>query len=127
MKEFLFFKAGKDYFKLRLSEILFIQAEKKHTHFVTATKSYATAYSIGYIEKLLPQNLFCRVHRSYIISLLHTERFNNELAYIDKKKIPIGREYKNLLKNAVLMLSCEEKPITLDDGDVNKLLENIDL
>jgi len=46
------------------------------------------------IEKLLPKNLFLRIHKSYIISLLKVEGFSKQLVKISKKELPIGRTYK---------------------------------
>jgi DNA-binding LytR/AlgR family response regulator len=125
MLDYLFIKVEKNYYKLKISEILYVQAEKKYVHIVTSTKSHLILTSISQIEKLLPRNLFCRIHRSYIISLDHTERFNCEFAYVDNKKIPVSEHYKNVLKNAVITLTSEENALKLDDGDVDKLLSNL--
>ena len=122
MLDYLFIKVEKNYYKLKFSEILYIQAEKKYVHIVAKTTSHVILISISQIEKLLPQNLFCRIHRSYIISLEHTSRFNCDFAYIGIKKIPISEHYRNLLKNAVITLTCESNGLKLDNGDVDKLL-----
>ena len=122
MEEFLFFKAGKKHFKIDTGEILYIHAEKRYVTFVTATKCYPAQISIGFIEKLLSPKLFCRIHRSYIISLKHTDEFDNELAYIGKKKIPIAEQYKSALKASVVVVNSNKTPIRLDNGNVEKLL-----
>ncbi len=125
MHDFLFFRTGKTYFKLRFCEILYVQAEKKYIIIVTADKSYMTLTSIGHIEEVLPKNLFCRIHRSYIVSLEHTNKFDSELVYIGDKKIPIAEQYKNVLKDSVIILNCEVKHLKLGEDDVDKLLKNV--
>jgi len=125
MEDFFFFKTGNTHFKIDTDEILYVHAEKRYVTFVTAVKCYPALVSIGYIEKLLPTNLFCRVHRSYIISLKHTDKFDNELAYIGNKKIPIADGYKNALKKSIVVVQSNQSPISLDNGDVDKLLRDL--
>ena len=121
MHDYLFIKVEKNYYKLKFSEILYLQAEKKYVHIVATMTSYVILISISQIEKLLPQNLFCRIHRSFIISLEHTNRFNCDFAYIGNRKIPISEHHKNVLKNAVITLTSEGNELILDNGDVDKL------
>lgn len=125
MPEFLFVKEGRRHSQINLGDILFIQADKKHVAIVTILKCYSSCLSIGEVEKLLPVNLFCRIHRSYIISLKHTDAFDSELAYIGKYKIPIAEQYKNVLKNAIIVLDVKSNPFTLRNNDVDKLLNDL--
>jgi len=126
MPEFLFLKEGRRHSQISLGDILFIQADKKHVAIITAIKCYSSCLSIGDIEKLLPANLFCRIHRSYIISIKHTDAFDNELAYLGKHKIPIGEQYKNVLKNAIIVIDVKCDVFTLGNNGVDKLLNNLD-
>jgi len=125
MEEFLFFKAGKKHFKIDTNAILYIHAEKRYVTFVTETKCFPAQISISCVEKLLSPKLFCRIHRSYIISLKHTDEFDNELAYIGKKKIPIAEQYKNALKASILVVNSNKAPIMLGNDDVDKLLSDL--
>jgi DNA-binding LytR/AlgR family response regulator len=125
MEDFLFFRAGKRYFKIEIDSILYIHAEKRYVSFVTEKKCYPALVPIGFVEKILPKKLFCRVHRSYIISLKHTDEFDNELAYIGNKKIPIAEHYKNVLKSSIIIIHGRKGPITLDNEDIDKLLNDL--
>ncbi|HET9825306.1 MAG TPA: LytTR family DNA-binding domain-containing protein [Chitinophagaceae bacterium] len=125
MDEFLFFKAGKKHFKIDTNAILYVHAEKRYVTFVTEGKCYPAQISISCVEKLLSPKLFCRVHRSYIISLKHTDAFDNELAYIGKKKIPIAEQYKNTLKALIHVINSNKSPIKLGNDDVDKLLNDL--
>jgi DNA-binding LytR/AlgR family response regulator len=107
MQQFLFFKVDKVYIKLRFADILYVQAEKKYVNLVSIDKCYTTLCSIGHIEKILPTDIFCKVHRSYIVSLEHTIKFDNDFIYIGNKKIPISEQYRSVLKNSVITLNCE--------------------
>jgi DNA-binding LytR/AlgR family response regulator len=107
MQEFLFFKVEKAYIKLKFTDILYVQAEKKYVNIVAINKCYTTLCSIGHVEKILPSEIFCKVHRSYIVSLEHTIKFDNEFVYIGNRKIPISEQYRIVLKNSVITLNCE--------------------
>ena len=107
MQDFLFFRVEKAYIKLRFADIMYVQAEKKYVNLVATDKCSTTLCSIGHVEKILPTEIFCKVHRSYIVSLEHTTKFDNEFVYMGNRKIPISEQYKNVLKNSVITLNYE--------------------
>src|SRR5438477_7547530 len=103
MQDFLFFRIEKTYIRVRFAEILYVQAEKKYVTIITDHASYRTLSSMNHIEKMLPRDLFCRIHRSYIVSLGQICKFDNELVYIGSKKIPLAEQYKSVLKTSVIL------------------------
>src|SRR5690349_17125238 len=107
MQEFFFVRIEKTYIKLKFTDIMYVQAEKKYVNLFAVDKCYTTLCSIGYVEKILPAEIFCKVHRSFIISLEHTSRFDNDFVYIGNKKIPISEQYRSILKNSVITLNYE--------------------
>src|SRR4029078_462458 len=107
MQQFLFFRVDKTYVKLRFTDILYVQAEKKYVNLISIDKNYTTLCPIGHVEKSLPAEIFCKVHRSYIVSLEHATKFDNDFVYIGNKKIPISEQYRNILKNSVITLNYE--------------------
>ncbi len=44
----------------------------------------------------MPQNIFVRISKSYIISVLEISSFDNNTVYIGKYQIPIGNAYREL-------------------------------
>jgi DNA-binding LytR/AlgR family response regulator len=124
MQGFLFVKTGNFYFKLKYCEIIYIQAEKKYVAIATQNNVYLSLVSISNIEKLLPKDLFCRVHRSYIISLEHIHKFDNEIAYVGNRKIPIAKHFKEILKDSITIVKGEVKCIELANTDTDKMLRN---
>lgn len=53
------------------------------------------------IETMLPGNCFIRIHRSYIISVAHIEKFSNRTVYLHDfpRPIPAGRKYTSAFNN----------------------------
>jgi len=110
MQNFLFIKMGKKYSKINFSEIMYAEAVKKYVRLVTPKKVYLILSSMGSVERSLPHNQFCRIHRSYIISLHYTTDFDNEAVYIGDKVFPLGKQHKGLLYEKVIILSSDIKP-----------------
>jgi two-component system LytT family response regulator len=101
-------EAPKDYFfvsvqlrkvKIYFSEILYIESQKEYVKIVTSDKFYLTKMSTHEIEGLLPDSHFKRIHRSFIIAIHKVRSFNSEMVEINGSNIPVGRGYKDVLKN----------------------------
>lgn len=55
---------------IAFDEVLYITAKNNYCEIVTTKKRKLLAYvTLGYMQQKLPDNLFCRIHRSHIISL----------------------------------------------------------
>jgi len=105
MQDFVFLKVERSLIRVRFSEILLIQAEKKYVTVITQDRSFLTLSTMNHIEKKLPVEFFCRIHRSYIVALGQICHFDNELVYIGTRKIPIAEKYLHALKNSVTIIN----------------------
>ena len=85
--------------KIHFSEISYIESQKEYIRIVTDDNSYLTKMSTHEIESLLPDSLFKRIHRSYIIAIRKVRSFNSEMVEINGNNIPVGRGYKDVLKS----------------------------
>jgi len=109
MREFVFIKLGKKFSRVHLSEIIYTEAVKKYVKIVTQKKSYLILGSMSSVEKVLPEDKFCRIHRSYIISLNHITEFDNEVVYIGDKIFPMGIQYRENFYDRIIILSGDAK------------------
>jgi hypothetical protein len=116
MQDFLFLKLGKTFSKLSFSDIMYAEAVKKYVRIVTPKKAHLILSSMCLVEKVLPPNQFCRIHRSYIISFSYMTGFDNEVAYINDKIFPIGKQHKGILQERLIILSSEAKTDYLDNS-----------
>lgn len=96
--EFLFFTVNKKRTKIQVSEILYIESQKENIKIVLREKTIITRHSISELEKTLPSD-FIRIHRSFIISKNKIDTFDSQSVEIQNKSIPIGRNYKNYIKD----------------------------
>jgi len=95
----IYIKEGHEQTKVKLHEILYIEALKDYSLIVTAQKRHCVLSSIGNLLKDNNFRSFIRIHRSYAIQKLFIEKITtNEIILNNNCKIPIGRSYKENLK-----------------------------
>ncbi len=99
IKDFIFLNAERKKIKILFSEILYIESQREYIKIVTTKKEFISKMSTHEIEKLLPANLFKRIHRSYIISINKIESYTAEMVEVNGISIPIGRGYRDILEN----------------------------
>lgn len=112
MQDYVFIKLDKKFSKIPLSEIMYAEALKKYVRIVTAKRAYMVLSSMCAVEQILPPSQFCRIHRSYIISLNYATDFDNESVYLGNKMFPIGKQHKAALQQRVVILSSENRQET---------------
>lgn len=91
-----FLTVSKKKVKIAFVDIVYIESQREYVKVVTHEKAYLSKISTHEIEKLLPANLFKRVHRSYIISTKWIKSYTFDQVDVDGISIPIGRNYKNI-------------------------------
>ena len=97
MNESIYLKSGEVSIKVNLADILYAKAEGKYVRVVEKGRSHFIRCSISYLqETLLHQAIFCRIHKSYIISLDHLKSFDSRHVMVEDKELPIGRRYKKI-------------------------------
>ena len=124
MQNFFFIRAAHRYQKIQLGDILYIEACKNYVSVVTEKKSYMVLVSLKQLERMLPSEQFCRVHRSYIVSLDRADGFDQESVFLNQVMIPVGEQYREKLKNSVQILVSETRSaIKLSSCTAESLLE----
>jgi len=96
--ESLFFTVNKKRAKIQVDEILYIESQKENIKIVLKDRTIITRYSISKLEKTLSSD-FIRIHRSFIVSKNKIDFFDSQSVEIQGNQIPIGRNYKDYIKN----------------------------
>lgn len=92
---FVYFRADRKMVKVMLSDILYVESMKDYVKVVMKTGTLITKQSITSVEAMLPDKLFIRSHRSFIVSLAQVRTFTNEVIEIGTTEVPIGKLYRN--------------------------------
>ncbi|RNL54189.1 LytR/AlgR family response regulator transcription factor [Pedobacter jejuensis] len=94
--DFIFIKGDtkNKFIKVNYNEILYIEGLKNYVSVYTANQRIITYQSLRELETQLPHPPFCRVHKSYIISLEKIKMVDGNALYIGEQSIPIGDTYR---------------------------------
>ncbi len=103
-KEFFFFREKGIAYKLKISEILFIQAMGDYINIHTSNKKHTIHFTLSAIEKELPADKFMRLHRSYIAALDKIDTIEEGTAYIFQTNIPVGDTFRSDLMKRLNLL-----------------------
>lgn len=91
----LYVKSEYQTIKIPYTEILYIEGMKDYVKIFTNTRTnpVLTRMNVKGIQSLLPADLFCRVHQSYIVSIGKVETFGKRKLKLAQKEIPIGERF----------------------------------
>lgn len=91
---FIYLKADKKMVRVLFKDILYIESLRDYVKVKTIEKEIITYQRITSLEEKLPETMFLRIHRSYIIAINHIRSFNASVIGIANTELPIGRLYK---------------------------------
>jgi two-component system, LytTR family, response regulator len=94
--DFVFIKSEYKIVKIKFDDILFCKGMKDYIQVYVNGKlnPIVTLKSLNAFETKLPPDKFIRVHRSYIVSLLHIDSISKNEISIGKQLVPIGNIFK---------------------------------
>ncbi len=95
--DYLFVKAEHRLIRVHLSDIKYIEGSNEYIIIhQLKEKPITTLMRMKNIEMELPENLFMRVHRSFIVNLAQVKVIErNRIIFDEKIYIPIGEQYKD--------------------------------
>ncbi len=73
------------------SDILYIKSDGNYIDIVTQSKTYTSRQSLDSILQQLNHELFCKIHRSYIINKTKITKKETNTVFINNTALPISR------------------------------------
>lgn len=93
--EYAHFNVNKTHHKVLFSEIKYLESLKDYVRIhLTDEKNLVVKGNLGSIMKLLPEDRFLRIHRSFAIPLNGVKSFNQSELKVYDIKLPIGVSYR---------------------------------
>lgn len=92
--DFIFVKTENRLEKIMISEILYIEGMRDYLRIHTLNKKVMTLQSFSELEQLLPAQLVCRVHKSYMVAVNKIESVERSRIKIAGQLIPVSETYK---------------------------------
>jgi DNA-binding LytR/AlgR family response regulator len=96
-EKFIFIKTGSEQVRVAIEDILFIQSAGNYVSFMLKDGKLLSRLTMAETEALLPAPDFIRVHRSYIVSRRHINKFDKNKVYCNEITIPVTPSYAPLL------------------------------
>jgi DNA-binding LytR/AlgR family response regulator len=98
-KDYLFLMVQKKKIRIPFQEIVYVESQREYIRVVTTKAEYLSKLSTHEMETLLPEHLFKRIHRSYIISVRQIDSYTADSVEVNGTSIPVGRGYREVLEN----------------------------
>lgn len=95
--------------KIRLSDILYLEAQNQNIAINTKKKTYITRYNLGDFEIELNGKGFFRIHRGYLVSLEKITKLGKNCVHLETGiNLPVSRSKEKPLKEALLNFADKE-------------------
>ncbi len=105
----IFIKKGSSLVKLKLNDIIYIEALENYVTLTTIEDKYTIHFTMKAIEEYLPPGVFIRVHRSYIINKSNIQTIKENGLDLDiggtLKSIPVGKSFRDSLLNDINVMA----------------------
>jgi two-component system LytT family response regulator len=92
--DFIFVKTENRLEKITLNEIIYIEGMRDYRRIHTTTKKVMTLQNFSEFERLIPANLVCRVHKSFMVAVGKIESIERSRIKIADQLIPVSDTYK---------------------------------
>lgn len=103
-EEVLYVNIDRRLIKIEISSIYLVEAKGDYIHIKTETKNYVVHSTLKKIEEKLPDSLFLKVHRSYVINVSLIVDIEDNSVLIKKDIIPVSRSKRPELMKRLNLL-----------------------
>ncbi|NME67514.1 LytR/AlgR family response regulator transcription factor [Flammeovirga aprica] len=93
--DYIFIKEDQQTVKVKLEDILYIEAAVDYIFIHTKEKRHITLFSMKQVEQKLPENQFIRIHRSFIVNAEYVEAIEGKMLIVNGQKLNISRSLYN--------------------------------
>ncbi len=94
-KNYTYFKVSGKLVKVEHGNILYAQSIKDYVMIYTVSGNLIVHMTMKYLNELLPESLFIRVHRSYLVNQSHISVIAKNQIQLNDIEIPIGESYRD--------------------------------
>lgn len=94
--------------KVAYPEIVYLKGDGNYTTLVTTKKTYSLRNILKEFEEILPEEVFIRIHKSFIVNLELISTISPKELCVGGEKVPVGRTYYQTLINGIQKLGSGE-------------------
>lgn len=106
LKEYLFFKKKGVFQKVKIEEILYLEANDDYCLIHTAEGNFIASQRLSQMETMLENYSFMRIHRSYLVNLRGITSIDtgDNVVYLNEKQVPFSRSNRDALLEQINMI-----------------------
>ena len=101
-KSVFFFRSGKEIHKIKLEAIVYVLSFGNYCKFYLDSKQVLINMSLKEFESRFCKNNFIRIHKSYIIAVKKIDKVVDNIVYLNKESLPIGKLYRTSFFETIL-------------------------
>ncbi|MET0634465.1 MAG: LytTR family DNA-binding domain-containing protein [Chitinophagaceae bacterium] len=101
-EETIFIKSGHDQIKIKLHDVIYLEALKDYTRIVTRENKYCVLSPLGTLITHQGFRNFVRIHRSYAVQKHFVEKIASGEVTINEVQLPIGRSYREAINSLLI-------------------------
>ncbi len=98
---FIYLKSDRMSIKVLVNNILYVEAKGNFLIVYSNSNSIKTYLSILELMERLPEGLFCRIHRSFLVALSKVISYNSQSVNVANTELPIGRVYRDTVRKVI--------------------------
>ena len=99
--EFFFIKCNGKIEKIFTADVIYIEAMANYVIIHTQQKKYITYITFSGICKRLPDNLFMRIHKSYMVAVSAIKTIDGDEVITSTVRLPFSKSYKEKVMNKI--------------------------
>jgi DNA-binding LytR/AlgR family response regulator len=98
--DYFFVNADYSLMKIDFADVTWVEGWKDYVkiHLKSSDKPVIIRAALKSIEDKLPQTLFARIHKSYIVSIKYITAIRKSSVFIEKMELPIGDSYREAIE-----------------------------
>ncbi len=95
----LFIKSDKRHIQLEPKNIFYLESYGNYVKVWLADHFHLTPATLSSFEEQLPDNIFLRIHKSYLINIHQIDYVEGNMVFLkNEKELPVGKNYRKKLK-----------------------------
>jgi DNA-binding LytR/AlgR family response regulator len=100
-EDFFFIKCNQKIEKILMADVLYIEGMSNYIIVHTAQKKYIAYLTFKGIEEKLPDHLFIRIHKSFLVSISAVQSIDANEVKLGSIMLPLSKVYKEQVMNRI--------------------------
>lgn len=93
--DFFFIKCNQKLEKIRIPDVLYVEGMSNYIIVHTIKKKYVAYLTFKGIEERLPQHLFIRIHKSFLVSINAIQAISINEVQLENCTLPLSKSYRD--------------------------------